>query len=122
VASVGPVLRLPFELLKRSGISEVVDSIKDGFRILASVVQAWDDFLGEKVSLAGEAEKEHLHIRGTRHVQYFSVERLRIARDQVAAFARVADGSDHAVTTLKELIGELAAEAAADACDKPCPL
>jgi hypothetical protein len=34
----------------------------------------------------------------------------------------VADGSDYAVATLKELVGELTTEAAADSGDKPCSL
>ena len=56
------------------------------------------------------------------HVEHFGVEGLGITLEQIGDLARIADGSDDAVAALKELIGELTAEAAADASDEPCAL
>ena len=56
------------------------------------------------------------------HVEQFGVERLRVTLEQIGDLAGVANRSDDAVAALEELIGELAAEAAADAGDEPCAL
>jgi hypothetical protein len=82
-----------FELLKRSEISEVVDSIKGWFPDISvggASVYLRDDFLGEKVSLAGEAEKDVLVVlirAGEKLAGVFSCER---DHDTLALYARLA--------------------------------
>ena len=56
---------------------------------------------------------------GVSDVEDRGCERLRIPVEQVLDVAGVADGADDAVTAVEELLGELAAEAAADTGDEP---
>ncbi len=82
-----------FELLKRSDISKVVDSIRGWFPDISvggASVYLRDDFLGEKVFLAGEAEKDVLVVlikAGEELAGLFSCER---DHDTLALYARLA--------------------------------
>ena len=57
--------------------------------------------------------------RGVGDVEHLGAERLGVLLDEVADLGGVADGADDAVAPLEELLGQLAAEAAADAGDEP---
>jgi hypothetical protein len=59
---------------------------------------------------------------GIGYVKHLGKKSLGITREQIGNLARIADRPDDAVSALKKLIGELTAEAAADACNEPCAL
>jgi hypothetical protein len=56
------------------------------------------------------------------HFEHLGVECLGITLNQIGDFASVADSSYYAVAALKELIGELATEAAANPSNEPSAL
>jgi hypothetical protein len=53
------------------------------------------------------------------HVEQFGAEGLRVSLEKVADLTGVAHGADDAVAASEELVGQLAAEAAADTGDEP---
>ncbi len=52
-------------------------------------------------------------------VEHLDAERVGIVLDQIGDLSRVANGSDDAIAPRQDLLGELAAESAAHASDKP---